>query len=141
MKHFVLPYNIEIMPRTTRAALRNAVLEDPVDAANVPLPAMPTRGGRAPLGEISNNTVQEEPKILLEVNLGKPAKDEKEKKKKIAKVVKAGKSVPKRNEKKQSEVVEDDCQSSASSAVAEACQQLSRHCSEGARHFHQLRIW
>ena len=116
------------MPRTTRAALRNAIHEDVIEAAGVPLPATPTRAERAPLGEISSNA-QQEPNVLLEVNLGKPAKEANEKKKAPRGAKKPKKAVAKQ-ENKQPEVVEDDCQSSASSAVAEACEQLSRHGSE-----------
>ena len=118
-----------MMPRTTRAALRNVILEDAVDAAGIPLPSTPTRNGRAPLGAISINT-QEEPKIVLEVNLEKPLKDG-DTKKKATKGKKTTKKAAKAKENKQPEVVEDDCQSSASSAVTEACLQLSRHNSEG----------
>ena len=118
------------MPRTTRAAaLRSAVHEDPIDAADIPLPATPTRGERAPLGEIDPNTVQEEPKVVLEVSLGKPCSPEKEKKK-AARAAKKPKRGRAKKENNPAEVTEDDCQSSASSAAAEACRQLSRHGSE-----------
>ena len=122
------------MPRTTRAAAaRNAILEDAVDAADVPLPMTPPRAeGRTPLGESSANPPREEPQqTLLEINLEKQQKPQKQNDKKKAKpgAKKPRKAVVK--ESKHPEVVEDDCQSSASSAVAEACQQLSRHGSHG----------
>ena len=99
-----------------------------MDAAEIPLPATPTRAERAPLGEISGNT-QQEPDILLEVNFGKAPKESNEKKR-TARAAKKTKKGPTKKENKEPEVVEDECQSSASSAVAEACQQLSRHGSE-----------
>ena len=117
------------MPRTTRAAQRAAILEDAVEAADVPLPATPTRAERAPLGEISANR-QDEHSIVLEVSLDKPLKEGTAKKK--ASGCKKPKKANLKKENNLPEVVEDDCQSSASSAVAEACQQLSRRSSQGS---------
>ncbi|MCJ1333901.1 hypothetical protein MMC10_010607 [Thelotrema lepadinum] len=109
------------MPRT-RAAQRTTVLEDLEDAVRVPLPSTPQRSDRAPLGEIFLNE-QEAPKIQLEVNLEKPAKKPTEKKSKGAG---RKKKATKENSRPGSgpEVIEDDCESSASSAVEEACQEL-----------------
>ena len=119
------------MPRT-RAAQRNAILEDLEDAVEVPLPSTPQKGDRAPLGEIFLNE-QEAPKIQLEVNLEKPAKKPTEKK---AKVAGRKKKAAKENAQPGSspEVVEDDCESSASSAVEEACLDLRSATKDGRLH-------
>ena len=99
-----------------------------MEAAEIPLPATPTRAERAPLGEISGNTLPK-PNIQLEVQLGKAPEENNDKKKAPAAIKKTKRNTAKK-ENKEPEVVEDDYQSSASSAVAEACQQLSRHGSE-----------
>ena len=116
------------MPRT-RAAQRTTVLEDLEDAVRVPLPSTPQRSDRAPLGEIFLNE-QEAPKIQLEVNLEKPAKKPTEKKSKGAG---RKKKATKENSRPGSgpEVIEDDCESSASSAVEEACQELRSRKKDG----------
>ena len=116
------------MPRT-RAGLRHAVLEDPEVAAQVPLPSTPKGGGhRAPLGEISLNE-QEAAKIQLEVDLDKPARKPEKKSR--------GAGRKKKNVKENfrpssgPEVIEDDCESSASSAVEEACHELRSKAKDG----------
>ena len=113
------------MPRVTRAAVRNGILEDIRDAAEIPLPSTP-QGDRPPLGEISTNP-QEENRIILEVNLTKPVKkDGKGRKAKGTKSKMHGadkENVP--------EVMEDDFQSSASSAAEEAREELLRPTSQG----------
>ena len=110
------------MPRT-RAAQRNAILEDLDDAAAVPLPSTPQRGDRAPLGEILLNE-QEPAKVGLEVNQGKLEKGAQATKNKSAGHKK--KTASKENARPESAaaVVEDDYESSTSSAVEEACQDL-----------------
>lgn len=110
------------MPRMTRAALRNAALDDVEDAAEIPLPSTPQRVERVPLGEINLNP-EEEPKILLEFDLSKPAKKaSKSKKTKGAK----RKSEGGENKENTPEVIDDDYQSTESSAVEEACEVLLR---------------
>jgi hypothetical protein len=124
--------------------MRNAVHEDATDPADVPLPATPQRerepNRRAPLGEIVLNQVEEppQPMIVLEVDLSKPAK----KPKAVKKKGKAGR-LRKDDEKKEESytdkenmpaVVEDDCQSSASSAVEEACEDLIRRLDEKGKY-------
>ena len=108
----------------TRAAMRNAhlILEETEEAALVPLPATPQRGDRAPLGEIVLND-QDPPKIQLEVDLGKPVKQPSSNKGKSGA---CKKSSNKENKVPDiaPEVLEDDCESSASSAVEEACEEL-----------------
>ena len=126
------------MPRT-RAALRNEVLEDPDGAVAVPLPSTPQRGDRAPLGEILLNE-QSPPKIQLEVNLSKPerpaAPAPAKKSKGPGRKKKAANSSNKENVRPGSaaaaEVVEDDYESSTSSAVEEACQDLRDARKNGA---------
>ena len=113
------------MPRLTRATLRNAILEDMDEAAQIPLPLIP-RAERTPLGEIALNR-EEESRILLEVDLFKPAK--KANKKKPAKAERKRDDMNKENIP---EVVEDDSQSTASSAVEEACEDLMKQEKNGA---------
>ena len=133
----------------TRAAARTAIHEDEsdVDGVDVPLPQTPQRSRdhlqRAPLGELTINEQEEEPKIMLEVDLSKPAKKAKGKK---------GKSgqKPKKADNKENdtddfhdtdddkentpEVVEDDHQSRPSSAAEEACADLLKDTKLGEAH-------
>ena len=113
------------MPRVTRAALRNNIYEDVQEAASIPLPSTPQRSERAPLGEIKVNEQGSSPRIELEVNLSKPE-------------MKSGKPGRKRKAVKENarpcsrvEVIEDDCESSASSAAEEACRELRNGTVDG----------
>lgn len=118
------------MPRVTRAALRsNALAEESAIAASTPLPSTPIKE-RVPLGEIANVqgegvsiTAPEEP---LEPGKKGPGKA---KKGKVTKNV-ARKTSP-RNAPVNVEVLEDDAQSTASSAVGEACEELMKKSSGG----------
>jgi hypothetical protein len=112
------------MPRRTRAALRtNVILEDDAGVAGTaPLPAAP-RQERAPLGEIAGN-VAEETLTVLEVNLSKPAKKAALAKK--ATGAKRGRKAKTVTPESMGEVLEDEYQSSANSAVDEACRDLLR---------------
>ena len=113
------------MPRMTRAAMRNVVYEGAENAAEIPLPSTPQRSQaeRAPLGEIVLNT-QEEPRVVLEINFSKPVKK--------ATKGKGGKKASKPDSDKENmsaneasaEVIEDDTQSTTSSAVELACRDL-----------------
>ena len=113
------------MPRLTRAALRSAVLEDTEEAAQIPLPATP-KMERTPLGEITLNQ-EDEPKIVLAVNLSKPGK--KAAKSKDTKTGRKKKDTS--NKENGPEIIEDDYQSATSSAVEEACEELIRQDKKG----------
>lgn len=118
------------MPRVTRAALRSQVLLDEVDLAiSTPLPSTPRT--RVPLGEIAANTEEiKNPNLELSKSKKKqPAKG----KRKIAK--KTQKQANSKVQDQGVEVLEDDNQSTASSAVDEACQNLMQDIS-GGKHPH-----
>ncbi|MCJ1475331.1 hypothetical protein MMC13_003993 [Lambiella insularis] len=112
------------MPRMTRAALRtNAILEDEANlAAATPLPSTPTLS-RQPLGEVVGN-------IYGEITNHEALKEDVKHVKKAAAKDRRAKSTKKRNkkgsveEKNASEVLEDEYQSSTSSAVEEAREEL-----------------
>lgn len=116
------------MPRVTRAALRTQELQEESDiAASTPLPPTPVKQ-RVPLGEISDNVATEAQVAELEQKLvpakkgsvrGKKANGTK--KTKMQKKVKAMDIEPK--------ILEDDNESSTSSAVEEACQDLLKDSS------------
>lgn len=113
------------MPRITRAALRsNAALEDTDPAASVQLSSTP-RKERPPLGEIAGNglehpyTDDDSCQIIKAQNKG-------------ATKVKKG-SAPKKTKPENNalddarvEVLDDDNRSTSSSAVKEACEELSK---------------
>ena len=113
------------MPRVTRAALRTQELQEESEiAASTPLPPTPVKK-RVPLGEISDNIATEAQVAELEQKLV-PAKKgsvrgKKAKKTNKQKKVKAMNAEP--------EILEDDNESSTSSAVEEACQDLLRDSS------------
>lgn len=114
------------MPRVTRAALRSQVLLDEVDLAiSTPLPSTPRT--RVPLGEIAANTEEiKNPNLELSKSKNKqPAKG----KRKIAK--KTQKQTSSKVQESSVEVLEDDNQSTTSSAVDEACQNLMQDISGG----------
>lgn len=118
------------MPRVTRAALRSQVLLDEVDLAiSTPLPSTPRT--RVPLGEIAANTEEiKNPNLELSKSKKKqPAKG----KRKIAKKIQ--KQTNGKVQDQGVEVLEDDNQSTASSAVDEACQNLMQDIS-GGKHPH-----
>lgn len=119
------------MPRT-RAALRNAIFEDLEDAAAVPLPSTPQKGGdRAPLGEILLNE-EAPPRIQPDVDMKKPGKAVSAKKDK--RVGRKKKPVNKENDRpgRDPMVLEDDYESSSStSAIEEACQELRNGGKDG----------
>lgn len=114
------------MPRVTRAALRShAIMEDEANlAAAIPLPSTPHKE-RAPLGEITNN-VQDEVINVHEVDMdAKPAKKAGNKGRK-AKTSKKGKKDSQFKDEENPEVLEDENQNDASSAVEEACVELMK---------------
>ena len=118
------------MPRVTRAALRSQVLLDEVDLAiSTPLPSTPRI--RVPLGEIAANTEDiKNPYVELSKTKKKqPAKG----KRKVVK--KAKKQTESKVEDQSIEILEDDNQSTTSSAVEEACQNLMQEIS-GGKHPH-----
>lgn len=118
------------MPRVTRAALRSQVLLDEVDLAiSTPLPSTPRI--RVPLGEIAANTEDiKNPFVgLSKTKKKQPAKG----KRKVAK--KAKKQSDSKVEDQSVEILEDDNQSTTSSAVDEACQYLMQEVS-GGKHPH-----
>ena len=113
------------MPRVTRAALRtNSILEDEANlAAATPLPSTPTVS-RTPFGEVAGNVygdsanVEEPDEALKLAKKGGAAKGRK------AKGAKKGRKKNDVEKENQVEVLEDPYQSSASSAVEEACEDL-----------------
>ncbi len=121
----VLPAYSAAMPRVTRAALRTQELQEESEiAASTPLPPTPVKK-RVPLGEISDNIATEVQGAELEQKLV-PAKKgsvrgKKAKKTNKQKKVKAMDAEP--------EILEDDNESSTSSAVEEACQDLLKDSS------------
>lgn len=118
------------MPRVTRAALRSQVLLDEVGLAiSTPLPSTPRI--RVPLGEIAANTEDiKNPYVeVSKIKKKQPAKG----KRKVAKKVK--KQTDSKVEDQGVEILEDDNQSTASSAVDEACQNLMQDIS-GGKHPH-----
>ena len=109
------------MPRVTRAALRsNAALEDSDFAASVPLPSTPHKK-RAPLGEIAGNVCEDSRKgdTSSEVVNAKKKGSSRAKKGRTAKTTKVDDSANK-------EILEDNDQSTTSSAVEEACDDLMK---------------
>ena len=119
------------MPRVTRAALRShAIMEDEANlAAAIPLPSTPHKE-RAPLGEITNN-VQEEV-----INVDRVDTDAKSTKKagtkgRKAKTSKKGKKGSQSKSEENPEVLEDENQSDASSAVEEARVELMKEGNGG----------
>lgn len=118
------------MPRVTRAALRSQVLLDEVDLAiSTPLPSTPRT--RVPLGEIAANT-EEIKNLNLELSKTKKKQPVKGKRK-VAKKTK--KQTSSKVEDQDVEVLEDDNQSTTSSAVDEACQSLMQEL-PGGKHPH-----
>lgn len=118
------------MPRVTRAALRSQVLLDEVDLAiSTPLPSTPRT--RVPLGEIAANTeeIKNPNPDLSKTKKKQPTKG----KRRVAK--KAKKQTSSNVEDQSVEVLEDDNQSTTSSAVDEACQNLMQEIS-GGKHPH-----
>lgn len=96
------------------------ILEDDFDAASIPLPTTP-REERPPLSEVTTNNREE--LIVLELNLTKPAK------KPPAKALHSGKKEKKEKiglQENNFDVIEDDCESTVSSAVEEACDALMK---------------
>ncbi|MCJ1405357.1 hypothetical protein MMC11_008584 [Xylographa trunciseda] len=112
------------MPRITRAALRtNAILEDEANlAAATPLPSTPTMS-RTPLGEVAVNMYGETVKGEDQDDAIKPAKKAVGKARR-AKGTKKGRKKDDDEKENQVEILEDPYQSSASSAVEEACEDL-----------------
>ena len=124
------------MPRVTRAALRsNMILEDEANlAAETPLPTTPGQE-RTPLGEVTGNLFQEVIQLGEDlVAAGKPMKKTRTAQGKKTKGAKGTRQGRKKNETQQEnrpEVLEDDDESSTSSAVEEACRELMRESTGG----------
>ena len=120
------------MPRVTRAAQRTTtILEDEANiAAETPLPSTPTTTtNRPPLGEILQNVnadalLAETMEVVL-----KPTK--KAIKGKKAKGPKKGRKKSDADKENIPEVLDDDNQSTTSSAVSEACEDLMKEHSRG----------
>ena len=124
----LLPAYSAAMPRVTRAALRTQELQEESEtAASIPLPPTPVKK-RVPLGEISDNVATEAQVAELEQKLV-PAKkgSVRGKKAHVAKKTNKQKKVKAMNA--EPEVLEDDNESSTSSAVEEACQDLLKDSS------------
>ena len=111
------------MPRVTRAALRTQELQEESDiAASTPLPPTPVKK-RVPLGEISDNVATEAQVAELEQKLV-PAKKGSVRGKKANIAKKTNKQKKVKAMDVEPEVLEDGNESSTSSAVEEACQDL-----------------
>ena len=111
------------MPRVTRAALRTQEQQDDSDiAASTPLPPTPVKK-RVPLGEISENAATEAQVAELEQKLV-PAKKGSVRGKKANVAKKTNKQKKVKAMEVEPEVLEDGNESSTSSAVEEACQDL-----------------
>ncbi|KAK0514190.1 hypothetical protein JMJ35_002807 [Cladonia borealis] len=117
------------MPRVTRAALRTQELQEESEiAASTPLPPTPVKK-RVPLGEISENVATEAQVAELEQKLV-PAKKGSVRGKKANVAKKTNKQRKLKAMNAEPEVLEDDNESSTSSAVEEACQDLLQENSE-----------
>ena len=126
------------MPRVTRAALRSMEQHDESGAAAlIPLPQTPTKG-RIPLGEIANNKGAESQAVTNPEERIAPAKKEVEKGKKRTTAKKATTEKREKVEEVCVEILEDENQSTCSSAV-EACQDLLKDGSQGMLH-HTLAV-
>ena len=115
------------MPRVTRAALRNNVVAEDADpAATTPSPNTPLSkpiAERKPLGEIAGNSEDAAGPVKKTAGKKKGKGGRKPKKENLTlNVLENAENV---------EVIEDDRQSSASSAVEEACQDLLKDSNGG----------
>ena len=116
------------MPRVTRAALRTQELQEESDmAASTPLPPTPIKQ-RVPLGEISDNVATEAQVAELEQKLV-PAKKGSVRGKKANVTKKTNKQKKVKAMDIEPKILEDDNESSTSSAVEEACQDLLKDSS------------
>ena len=116
------------MPRVTRAALRTAELQEESEiAASTPLPTTPAKK-RVPLGEISENIANEAQVVELEEKL-MPAKKGSLRGKKGSAAKKINKPKKGKAMNRDSGILEDGNESTASSAVEEACQDLLKDTS------------
>ncbi|MCJ1431886.1 hypothetical protein MMC27_001242 [Xylographa pallens] len=113
------------MPRVTRTALRTAaILEDEAHlAAATPLPTTPTTIGRTPLGEVAGNVDGEIVNGQEQDDAIQPAKKPATRGRK-AKGTRKGRKKNDDGKENEVEILEDPYQSSASSAVEEACEDL-----------------
>ena len=117
------------MPRTTRAALRSKELaEESATAASVPLPTTPQKE-RVPLGEIADNKGAE--LTMIDSAEQEPVKQGVKKGRKLKGAKKGNKKTQNNTEEPDIEILEDGNQSSGSSAVEEARQNLKDHNTEG----------
>ena len=118
------------MPRTTRAALRSAELaQDEAIAASVPLPQTPQKE-RVPLSEIANN--KGTGLIVVDSAENEPVKQGGKKGRKPKGAKKGNNKKGKNTEERTDfEIMEDDNQSSASSAADEAREELM--CGQGTQ--------
>ena len=126
------------MTRVTRAALRSMEQHDESSVAVlIPLPQTPIKG-RIPLGEIADNKGAENETITNSEERAAPAKKEVGKGKKGITAKKANTQMKKKAEEVYVEILEDENQSTCSSAV-EACQNLLKDGSQGMLH-HTLAV-
>ncbi|KAM0806067.1 hypothetical protein BDR22DRAFT_816299 [Usnea florida] len=120
------------MPRVTRAALRSMEQHDESSVAVlVPLPQTPTKG-RIPLGEIANNKGAESQAPTNSEERAAPAKKGTGKGKKRTMAKQAKTEMTEKAEEVCVEILEDENQSTCSSAV-EACQDLLKDGSQDTR--------
>lgn len=118
------------MPRVTRAALRSNMLAEEANlAASTPLPLTPL-AQRAPLGEITGNTVEAAPAPNIYNHQSNPEKNAPSKGKR-GRAKKSKKPEQKGICEEGIDVLEDDNRSATSSAVNEACQELLKEKTGG----------
>lgn len=119
------------MPRVTRAALRSLLPEETNLAASTPLPLTPL-AQRAPLGEITGNTVETAVAPNACNQQSKPEKKAPSKGKR-GRVKKTKKPEQRSVGEENIDVLEDDNRSATSSAVNEACQELLKGSDGGMK--------
>lgn len=125
------------MPRITRAALRsNTVLEEANTAASVPLPSTPL-SQRTPLGEIAGNVVEAASTPNVHHQQSQQSRPEKKapkrKRGKLKRAKKGEQTDVGEEEEHVIDVIEDGNQSTVSSAVNEACQELLKESDGGMK--------
>lgn len=119
------------MPRVTRAAMRSIEQHDGSDiATSTPLPQTPIKG-RVPLGEVAGNKGTETESTNPSEGQAVPAKKGPGKGKKGNTSKKANKQIREKTEEVRVEILEDENQSTNSSAAEEARQDLLKDGSQG----------
>lgn len=122
------------MPRVTRAALRSIEQQDESDiAALIPLPHTPVKG-RVPLGEVAGNKDPKNEATNTAGNRVAPTKKGTGRAKNRQAAQKANEQMTQKAEEMHVEVLEDENQSTHSSAAEEASKDLLKDGSQGMLH-------